>query len=108
MKKRLRGKTCIYCCERPATTDDHIFAVGFFHRADQDGKALPKVPACERCNNEKSKLDEYAMTVLAFGGRHPSSAVNLLENGGKRLVKNHALRNRIREGTGRAMAQEGP
>ena len=98
MKKRFRGKKCAYCCEQMGTTEDHVFATGFFHHADRDNKALPKAPACLQCNNKKSKLDEYAMTVLAFGGRHASALPFIESVGMKRVQNNRALHQKIQAG----------
>jgi len=106
MKKWLKNKQCAYCVVNPATTEEHIFAVGFFHEADRDNHPLPKAPACAECNGKKSVFDEYAMTVLSFGGRHPSALPNLETKGGRRLQKNDALRKRLRRGVGRAWIQE--
>jgi hypothetical protein len=36
---------------------------------------LPEVPACQRCNNEKSHLEDYLMVVLGFGAMHPDAKV---------------------------------
>jgi hypothetical protein len=76
MSKRFKGKTCVYCAAAPSTrTGDHVFAREFF--IDVRRRNLPKVPACEACNNEKSKLEHYLTAVLPFGGRHADSTENL-------------------------------
>ena len=55
VSKRFRGKLCIYCLRDPSTsTGDHVFAREFFPESERAD--LPKVPACEACNNKKSKL----------------------------------------------------
>lgn len=98
MKKRFRDKRCAYCCCKPATTEDHVFATGFSHKADRDNNPLPKAPACDDCNGKKSKLDEYAMTVLAFGARH-TSALPIVDTVGIRRVQNNKpLHKKLQQG----------
>jgi hypothetical protein len=66
VKKEFKGELCVYCGESLATTNDHVISREFFlvkNRAN-----LPQVPACGRCNNEKSALEHYLTVVLAFGG----------------------------------------
>jgi len=93
MSKRFKGKVCVYCGIRPATTADHIFARQFFlpHRRDN----LPKVPACAECNGEKSRLEHNLTAVLPFGGSHGDSLAALSEMVPPRLAKNHTLRQRL-------------
>jgi hypothetical protein len=103
--KRFKGKLCVYCSERPAITGDHIFAREFFvsdARAD-----LPQVPACDQCNNEKSKLEHYLTAVLPFGGRHPQATENLAELVPGRLEKNQRLAQELRSGMSRFWHVEG-
>lgn len=67
MKNQFKGMTCVYCRTRPAASDDHIFSRKLFPenlRSD-----LPKAPACERCNGQKSKLETYLTAVLPMGSR---------------------------------------
>lgn len=97
--KRFRGKLCVYCCERPATTADHIFAREFFLPSTRDN--LPQVPACEPCNNEKSKLEHYLTAVLPFGGRHADAHENLVNLVPGRLAKNLRLNRELHAGRGR-------
>jgi hypothetical protein len=67
--KRFKGKLCAYCGEVGAsTTGDHVFAREFFlvrHRSN-----LPQVPACVRCNSEKSSLESYLLQIMPLGGNH--------------------------------------
>ena len=87
--KRFKGKLCAYCCIKEALTGDHIFAREFFlkeHRGD-----LPQAPACEECNNAKSKLEHYLTATLPFAGRHEFSDKNFTEHVPKRLNKNQKL-----------------
>jgi hypothetical protein len=73
MRNSFRGLPCVYCA--PATTDDHVIAAKFFLEPQRGN--LPEVPACQRCNNEKSHLEDYLMVVLGFGAMHPHAKVNL-------------------------------
>jgi len=75
MKHKFDGQICIYCNNAPAESSDHVVARKFFleeRRAD-----LPQAPACKRCNNRKSKLENYLMIVLGFGAKHRDAAANL-------------------------------
>ncbi len=91
--KKYKGKSCIYCSKSLANIGDHVFAREFFllsHRAN-----LPQVPACDHCNNEKSKLEHYLATVLPFGGLHHDSKENLELMVPKRLAKNKRLQKEL-------------
>ena len=66
---------CVYCATQLATTEDHVFARGFFVEARRDN--LPKVPACQPCNQVKSGLEHYLATVLPFAGLHADAPANL-------------------------------
>jgi hypothetical protein len=59
---------------------------------------LPQVPACERCNNEKSHLEDYLMVVLAFGAKHPDAAENLGKLVLRRLENNLRLKRELAAG----------
>src|ERR1700730_2823322 len=37
---------------------------------------LQIVPACQQCNREKARLEDYLMVVLGFGGRHPDATLS--------------------------------
>jgi hypothetical protein len=85
MNHKFRGQQCVYCGAE-AETSDHTIGRNFFlveRRSD-----LPQVPACRRCNNEKSKHENYLMIVLAFGAKHPDAAENL------RTLVAHRLENK--------------
>lgn len=89
MSKRFTGELCAYCSKRSASGGDHIFARSFFlesARAD-----LPQAPSCERCNNEKSKLEHYLATVVPFGGRHADAPETLASLVPGRLYRNRKL-----------------
>lgn len=91
MSKKYLNKTCAYCgVDRSSTTADHVIARLFFH--EEDRANLPKVPACARCNNRKSQLELYVLSVMPLGGLQPRSddmQRNLVE---RRLQRNDALR----------------
>jgi hypothetical protein len=89
MGKGFKGETCVYCAAAPAATMDHVFAREFF-LADQRAN-LPKVPACEACNNAKSKLEHYLTAVLPFGGQHADGLAHLTEMVPGRLARNQKL-----------------
>ena len=105
MSKRFKGKTCVYCgLESGSTTGDHVFAREFLpieHRAN-----LPQVPACERCNADKAKLEHYLLTLLPFGGNHPASTNLLTANVPRRLAKNVKLHRQLAEGRGPVLVKE--
>lgn len=66
-----------------------MFAREFFLEKHRSG--LPKVPACDACNREKSELEHYLTTILPFGGLHPDARANLKSMVPKRLKKNVKL-----------------
>lgn len=107
MSKRFRGKPCVYCLVNGSTqTGDHVFAREFF--PDSARANLPKVPACERCNNEKSSLEHYLTSVLPFGGRHADALANLENMVPPRLARNLRLHRELAKGRGVAMTEERP
>jgi len=96
VKKEFKGELCVYCGKSAATTSDHIISREFFivkHRGN-----LPQVPACERCNNEKSALEHYLTVVLTIGARHSHAAENLRTMIPKRLAKNAKLHRELAAG----------
>lgn len=96
MKREFRGELCVYCNVAPYETDDHVISREFFlvkHRAN-----LPQVPACRRCNGEKSILEHYLTAVLGFGGLHPHAAENLNTLVKRRLEKNLKLKRELETG----------
>jgi len=95
MRNSFRGLPCVYC-GAPATTDDHVIAARFFLEPQRGN--LPEVPACERCNNEKSYLEDYLMVVLGFGAKHPDAAVNLGTLVRRRLENNLRLKRELAAG----------
>jgi hypothetical protein len=79
MKRRHKfsGEICVYSNNTPAESSDHAVGRNFFLVERRDN--LPQVPACDKCNNEKSKLENYLMIVLAFGAKHKDAVANLLK-----------------------------
>jgi hypothetical protein len=105
MSKRFRGKPCVYCNAAPSTTTgDHVFAREFFLESRRAN--LPKVPACEACNNDKSKLEHYLTAVLPFGGRHKDSAEHLSTLVEPRLANNLRLHGELSSGLDHALSLE--
>jgi hypothetical protein len=71
MKQKFGDGICIYC-GAAAESSDHVLARKFFlveRRGD-----LPQAPACKRCNNRKSQLENYLMIVLPFGAKNADAA----------------------------------
>jgi hypothetical protein len=97
--RRFRGKLCVYCCLRPATTGDHIFSREFFVLGARGN--LPQAPACSKCNNDKSRLEHYLTGVLPFGGQHPDAHDNLINLVPGRLARNLPLQRSLSAGQGR-------
>ncbi len=97
MKRKFRGKTCIYCAIPGISEDgDHVVCREFFlvrHRGN-----LPKVPACKKCNNTKGGLERYLTTVMLFGGRHVDATEALASMAAGRLRGNQKLAREIATG----------
>lgn len=107
MSKKFKGRTCVYCLRNPSTrSGDHIFAREFFME-DRRGN-LPKVPACERCNQEKSQLEHYLTAVLPFGGRHEDASANLRDMVPDRLAGNQRLHRELAQGRENILVEESP
>ena len=104
MSKRFRNKTCVYCGQINSETGDHIFAREFFLLDKRNN--LPKVPACKSCNNDKSTLEHYLLSVLPFGARHADAATNLENMVPPRLTKNAKLHRQLAAGTDREWINE--
>lgn len=105
MGKGFKKKLCVYCATEESTSADHVFARQFF--LPQHRRKLPKVPACDGCNREKSNLEHYLASLLPFGGRHAVAAENLGMMVPRRLQKNARLSRELLQGQGRAWTQEG-
>lgn len=87
--KKFAGELCVYCNSKSSGAPDHVFAREFF-LVNQRGN-LPQVPACQDCNNAKSRLEHYLTALLPFGGRHADAPINLESMVPKRLAKNARL-----------------
>jgi|SRR6516165_636442 hypothetical protein len=102
-RKQFAGQLCVYCNSNPAVVPDHVFAREFFLVNQRDN--LPQVPACDKCNNEKSRLEHHLTALLPFGGSHADALTNLETMVPKRLAKNARLHRRSRTaGTPRGTA----
>src|SRR5260370_17629977 len=96
--KKYAGELCFYCNSNPAVVLDHVLARKFF-LLNQRG-TLPQVPACDQCNNEKSRLEHRLTALLPFGGRHADALTNLETMVPKRLAKNARLHSELAHGRG--------
>ncbi len=97
MKHKFHGQACVYCGAGDAEiTTDHAVGKKFFLE-EQRGN-LPQVPACRRCNNRKSELESYLMTVLPFGAKHAGAVELLTKLVPPRLEKNAKLARKLRKG----------
>jgi hypothetical protein len=94
MSKKYLHKTCAYCgVEDSSGTADHVLARQFFLKRDRHN--LPVVPACSKCNTEKSDLEKYALTVLPLGSRHCDRNIYSFNNTPRRLRKNPYIVNSL-------------
>jgi hypothetical protein len=97
MSKKYKNKQCVYCLKIISSTRDHVIAKEFFP-INIRNEPIPTVPSCKHCQVEKSKLEQYLVTVLPFGSDHPAAS-NLLHSKTKaRLQKNKKLLKEIQEG----------
>ncbi|MDR8032103.1 HNH endonuclease [Burkholderia cenocepacia] len=95
--KGFKNKTCVYCGrESVSETADHVIAREFFREHERDN--LPKVPACTICNNAKSQLEHYVLSVLPMGGMHPDAAATIVDQVARRIGKNEKLRRSLAVG----------
>ncbi len=93
MSKKFKGKPCVYCENRESTGPDHVIARKFFPMNQRAN--LPKVPSCDECNSDKSKLEHYATTVLLFGSKHDDAGDMLKKLAPKRLNRNLKLKREL-------------
>jgi hypothetical protein len=93
VSKKFKGRPCVYCSTSASDTVDHVFAQEFFLPEHQQD--LPKVPACGLCNNKKSWLEHYLISVLPFGGRDAEAAAALRSRAPRRLAKNRKLQRQL-------------
>lgn len=96
--KKYKGKLCVYCRRNRSTTADHVFPREIFQLEQRS--MLPKVPSCLKCNNEKSKLEHYLLSVLPFGATHSNAHKALSIDVVRRLSKNRKLHEKIKKESG--------
>ncbi|WP_186138439.1 HNH endonuclease [Burkholderia gladioli] len=95
--KGFKNKTCVYCGrETVSETADHVVAREFFRVGERAN--LPKVPACNVCNNAKSQLEHYVLAVLPMGGVHPDAVATIVEQVARRIGRNEKLRRNLAVG----------
>ena len=92
--KKYKKKLCVYCRNSISATADHVFPREIF-QPDQRSM-LPKVPSCINCNNEKSILEQYLLSVLPFGATHSNAEKALAVDTKKRLAKNKKLHKKLK------------
>ena len=88
MSKKYKDKSCVYC-GKPSTTADHVFAKEFFLTHQRNN--IPKVPSCQPCNVNKSRIEGEVLILLPFGARHSDALENLRQNLPGRLNSNKRL-----------------
>ncbi len=94
MSKKFKGKPCVYCIEGISTkSGDHIFPRKLFLERRRGN--LPKVACCKKCNDIKSRLEHYLLTVLPFGARHEDAIENLTAQVPGRLDQNINLHKKL-------------
>jgi len=93
--KKYIGKLCVYCRNSIATTIDHVFPRKMFRISQRH--MLPKAPSCSECNNKKSQIELYLLSVLPFGATHKNAEQALSVDVKKRLDKNKKLHQKIRK-----------
>jgi hypothetical protein len=94
--KKYKNKLRVYCRRRQSATADHVFPRELFHIEQRN--QIPKVPSCEQCNNEKSRLEHYLTAVLPFGATHSDAKRALSVDAAKRLNNNHKLHKTLNNG----------
>lgn len=92
--KKYKDKLCVYCRFNISTEADHVFPREIFQPNQR--AMLPKVPACRECNNKKSKLEHYLLSVLPFGATHSNAQKALSVDAAKRLAKNKKLHRKLK------------
>lgn len=81
-----------------SATADHVFPREIFQPNQRN--MLPKVPSCIDCNNEKSIIEQYLLSVLPFGATHANAKKALTVDTKKRLEKNQKLHRKLKEDFG--------
>lgn len=104
MSKKYKGKPCAYC-GAVATTEDHLFARSFF---PVEQRANPiKVPACARCNKDKSDLEHYLSVIVPMGSANEAIHADFAPRFKSRLDKDRALERELMRGLERHPATNG-
>jgi hypothetical protein len=93
MSKRFKGVLGADCSERPSVTADHVFARQFFLKVQR--RDLLQVPACDKYNGEKAKLEHYLTPILPFGGQPADALANLCVMLQRRLAGNKKLHRKM-------------
>ncbi len=97
MSKKYKGKICVYCQKRPSIRQgDHVFSRELFLESERAN--LIKVPACDECNNDKSKHEHYLTSLLPFGGLHADAKEHLSTLVPPRLEQNQKLKRELAAG----------
>lgn len=97
--RKLKGKKCVYCVSRPATTWDHIFARSFFPKNDGFRNNIPQIPACSECNTRKSEWENIIGVMYQFAGDSlASKAISLSGKIERDLEVNKKLATDMRDG----------
>jgi hypothetical protein len=96
MSNKFKNKTCVYCGDEKSIDADHIIARQFI--AVDKRSHLPKVPSCKKCNNIKSKLENYLTAILPFGSQAPGAKEMLKTMVPPRLDNNFKLRKSLQVG----------
>lgn len=88
-------KICVICGSQVSTTRDHIPPKGIFCKPRPDN--LISVPACTKCNNGVSKLDERFKVNLGLhvGASNGKSGESFHTSALRTQEKNRKLRNEI-------------
>jgi hypothetical protein len=97
MGKPTQRPMCVYCDQREGTTNDHVVPKSVFLPPLPGNMVV--VPACEPCNGEKSKDDDYLRDMLLLDWEnetHPMAQGELK----KKLIRSigHNRSHLIREG----------
>lgn len=93
--KAFKGKTCAYCrTPESSASGDHVVARNFFF--EEDRANLPKVPACLRCNREKSELENYFGSTVLIGSKLPKGDEYRRDYVQPRLARNARLSRELR------------
>jgi hypothetical protein len=73
-----------------------VIARSFFLNVERDSALrLPQIPACGKCNNEKSGLELYVGSSLLIGSKHPEANLYRSEKVRPRLERNRRLWNEL-------------